>query len=818
VIAQYWHVFLTRHNAPSGSRIYLSHALADSPLKFIALPLSGIEWMTGPTCPGTVMAAVEDSVLGWFICAGFFVAHMTLSVIVDHVKTYKEHTRLMRNLARDNGAAQGQPNAPHDDHHDSDAEEEEEDNNGAEPQDEAGQDAAPAPMELDELIGLRGNLSSTFSNVLFLLKYALLVLLLAVYLPHTIGLGMTAALQWSSNSISAQSHLNESLLNENFTLPENLASPFLSNLAINIVRGGWDSLNYALELCLEMPPALLGLVCVLFVLHRLSGSLIRSIIRVCCLFVMEIGLLPTLLGYVVRSCVRDLFSPAFFTFSAGPSAASFMSPEALCFPRYASGVNGFCSTVQDSVDPSAAIVDLLRQFAVSPMSLPSMMHAPFRILSLWSFGFATMLIWTRIVRSLRDELAPGTLWFIRFSDDNDFSLVKSFVDDPLPLQAQRFVKTFAFYAFTVLSFIWAPIRFVLLACGPHSPLPLLPITYTMGHLGTLDLFALHFAIPILSELFQPEIPPRQLLRGWLHSVLPPLGLRSLLPGNHPAPASRKLYWGFILVAVFLGWVTLAVSGFSFFFFPLLFGSLLPRVLNADVPPGVRVDFFHWICGMLVATVCFNIVCRIVSVLAQGRVFETVLHVTRLAVRSSPAAVLWHGAIPVLVGRLIEKVLVTPDVLNGQDIAAPLWQAYLFGVLAFRLATKTATTEGLLSEPWRVWVQQFVDEGLGPRMRLRPLLVHVLLPATATLLGALYGPPILLSGFFTVSDRLVDPSNVAYPLFRDRAQHVSHFLCVLCISLVLSMKKGVESTVAMYSRYRDAKYLIGRQLQNADHAR
>lgn len=237
------------------------------------------------------------------------------------------------------------------------------------------------------------------------------------------------------------------------------------------------------------------------------------------------------------------------------------------------------------------------------------------------------------------------------------------------------MKTFAFYAFTVLSLILAPIHALLLACSlvqRSADVRLLPVTYRSGPFSTIDLFILHLAFPALLEVVQPDISLRVLLRSWLLAVLPHLGLQSLLPGAQIPSASGPKYWTSIFVAVLFGWATLALVGFLALLLPLVFGALLPRILSHRFGD-LNVDFFHWMAGIVITILAFNLITKLTSALRQQHLLSSAIHVTRLTARAAPVALLLHGIIPILLGRVMEKIIITPESITGVTVEIPTWQ-------------------------------------------------------------------------------------------------------------------------------------------------
>lgn len=126
-----------------------------------------------------------------------------------------------------------------------------------------------------------------------------------------------------------------------------------------------------------------------------------------------------------------------------------------------------------------------------------------------------------------------------------------------------------------------------------------------------------------------------------------------------------------------------------------------------------------------------------------------------------------------------------------------------------------TAEGVLNESWRQWLQQFADEGLGARLRAMELMRSLLIPVTVLLCIALYAPPALLywtfRAFMFVWSPEIAPSDVIF----DRLTRFSHFICVFLLSALYVAKRSVDGVRVMYTKHRDAQYLVGVQLQNME---
>jgi hypothetical protein len=295
-----------------------------------------------------------------------------------------------------------------------------------------------------------------------------------------------------------------------------------------------DLLSLAWSYIAAIPPPAWGycflLAASLLIYRRKS---FRTLVKVILLFVLELVLMPICLGWVVQWSTQSVFADklAYAITAAVIPAATISTANANTTMSAAANTTSFAPNGLDIFSVTAGLL------------VGTPYEAGARIVARWLTGFIFMLIWARVVRVVRDSVRPGLLWFIRFNDDPEWSLFRSFVQDSVKLHIKRTIETFAFHATAVLGIVYAPL--LLLDTVSHLPIwldtlgapVLFPVSVAaiQNYKSAVDFALLHVALPLSLDIVSPRHSFRGATKGVIRWTSRLLGLEGFVMPPPPAP-------------------------------------------------------------------------------------------------------------------------------------------------------------------------------------------------------------------------------------------------------------------------------------------
>jgi hypothetical protein len=677
--------------------------------------------------PTTPRHLLEMLLHGLGLCLLMFVVHASFFSVLDYLQSYQEQERLLRRAMRQQQQQQQQQapppphNVPHDepapnqnnarvivaDDDDTDDDIGQDNNNNDEDAvgdgDGAGQEAAQPQMDqeqeqddeqqpqqeremdLEEFLGLKGPIIMIVADMFAVSVYIFCALVLLVGIPDLVGRLVVWGAQrayptvaawnlvlWPPTAVSA---LLTRRLGGDVVL---FGHPLLATLGASSERF-W---NAAIDTVTRLAPQLVALVSEQGIrLHALLdaipsavwgygvllvASLIvyrrrsyRVLVKVILLFVLELVLMPIALGWVVQWSTEGVLG-------GGVVAAPASAPA----------------------DVPATELNMFTVAAGLMVGTPYETGA--RLIARWLLGFVVMLLWARVLRAVRDTVKPGLLWFIRFNDDADWSMFRSFVQDPVKLHLRRTLETFAFHAAAVLAFLFLPIWSLrTISAAPFwlewlGGVPLLPVSVAavQNYRTPADFALLHVALPFSLDLVRARYSARVVLSQFLRLCSRLLGIEAhIMPTAADPPLARPRGFVFrtaalIAVGLLVLFGTVAGIGMS----SLLLGRWMVRdVLGmglAPPPPPQEpagstnadyVDVYHFIVGLYLVILGIKILSQLIAAVAPifirtHPVSGTVRLLWRRALRALPVVVLGLILVPLLTGILVDWTLFQPHQL------------------------------------------------------------------------------------------------------------------------------------------------------------
>lgn len=516
-------------------------------------------------------------------------------------------------------------------------------------------------------------------------------------------------------------------------------------------------------------------------------------------------------GYAVLTLVLLLVAVFSSALPAARNSAPLRAVRALLELLGVAVKVGVLSATELGVFPIFCGTLVLRAVAplcVAPLIVPPVPLSVAAAAGRWGVGLAYMVSVGGVVRSLRDLLRPGALWFLR--NPETAAVLREMIELPLWRHARRLLVSALFYA--VLVSLQVSIPALLLRLSWPLSGPVLTGAFSVALLQ-VDTYASrwYYAVLIVLHLLSPYLLPVLRPAAWFLFENTTRGLCTVtglgpyllpVPGDAApiSPANSVPYFIPKLLAI-LSVTSIALTCLTLGAFAVLL--LGKSLLQAIAPEWLTAnDVPAFLLGLYSLSAVLHLAMLLRRLTALPPLGRSLLAGAKLALRIGVAGVAWGVLLPLLAGLVLDRTLQPLRFRSGASAVHVIGHLWLLGFVWLKIWARII----LVTRPgrFRPVLERVLNDGFTA-LSLTHVFSALILPLTASLLLFLC-LPYLLSALFL-------PCFTQRLLLQAAVAQLSHLALGATLALTLLAVQARSWLSALHDEVRNERYLVGAALHN-----